>query len=40
MVSAPRAAGQKAERPWLLFSSRQRWAMLALLFLVSTVSIH
>ncbi len=27
-----------AERPWLLFSARQRWTMLAVLFLVSTVS--
>jgi MFS family permease len=32
------AAGRTAQGPWLLFSSRQRWKMLAVLFLVSTVS--
>lgn len=38
LPAAVEAAGRNVERPWLLFSSRQRWKMLAVLFLVSTVS--
>lgn len=36
--NAAEAASPSAERAWQLFSSRQRWTMLAVLFLVSTVS--
>lgn len=38
MTGTQKALGSKAVQPWLLFSSRQRWTMLAVLFLVSTVS--
>lgn len=38
LPTALTAVEGKADRPWQLFSSRQRWTMLAVLFLVSTVS--
>lgn len=38
LTSASEAAAGRTAEPWLLFSSRQRWSMLAVLFLVSTVS--
>ena len=40
MTSQPPASAnpQSPPQPWQLFSSRQRWKMLAVLFLVSTVS--
>lgn len=38
LPAAEEVAVPIAERPWQLFSSRQRWSMLAVLFLVSTVS--
>ncbi|MFC4311751.1 spinster family MFS transporter [Steroidobacter flavus] len=38
LPAAAQAADRTPEHPWQLFSSRQRWTMLAVLFLVSTVS--
>lgn len=37
-ATEPTPEPNAARRPWELFSSRQRWAMLAVLFLVMTVS--
>jgi MFS family permease len=38
MAGSSKTEAPNATRPWSLFSPRQRWAMLAVLFLVSTVS--